>query len=94
MGTILQTNEFGNIYTIGRGARNISIKKWKNNYFKIKVVLFITILAETLSYVMDKSKSKTRASVSVEFPYTTEVQCDISDILFVQNKDYQYRQVI
>ena len=28
-------NKLSNVCTIGRGARNISIKKWKINYFKI-----------------------------------------------------------
>ena len=29
------------IYTIGRGVRNISIKKWEIYYFKIKITPFI-----------------------------------------------------
>ena len=40
--------------------------------------------------VMDKSKSKKGASVSEEFACSTGVQCDISDLPFLQNKDYQY----
>ena len=45
---------------------------------------------ETMSLVMDKSKSKKKASVSDEFASFTEVQLDISDLPLVQNKDYQY----
>ena len=34
-----KTNKLRNIYTIGRGARNISIKKWEIYYnFKIKII--------------------------------------------------------
>ena len=29
------------IYTIGKGVRNISIKRLENNYFKIKIFSFI-----------------------------------------------------
>ena len=43
-----------------------------------------------MSLVMDKSKSKKKASVSDEFASFTEVQLDISDLPLVQNKDYQY----
>ena len=55
-----KTNMLRNVYTIGRGARNISTKKWKINYFKIKIILFI-ILNETMLLVMDKSKSRNGA---------------------------------
>ena len=34
-------NKLRNIYTTGRGARKISIKKWEIYYFKIKTILFI-----------------------------------------------------
>ena len=34
------TNMLRNIYTIGRGARNIPIKKWEIYYFKIKIIPF------------------------------------------------------
>ena len=36
-----KTNKLRNIYTIGRGARNIPIKKWKIYYFKIRIIPFI-----------------------------------------------------
>ena len=46
-----------------------------------------------MPFVIDKFKSKNGASVSEEFAfsYLTEVQWDISDLPFVQNKDYQYK---
>ena len=64
-----KTIKLQNVYTIGRGARNISIKKWKINYFKIKVVPFIINfgMVETMPFVIDKSKSKKGASVSEGF---------------------------
>ena len=41
--------------------------------------------------VIDKFKFKNGASLSEEFAFfLTEVQYDISDLPFVQNKDYQY----
>ena len=36
-----KTNKLRNINTIGRGARNIYIKKWEIYYFKIKIIQFI-----------------------------------------------------
>ena len=36
-----KTNKLRNIYAKGRGARNISIKKWEIYYFKIKIIPFI-----------------------------------------------------
>ena len=46
-------NKLRNEYTIGRRVRNISIKKWKISYFKIKVVPFIiNFLVETMPFVM------------------------------------------
>ena len=33
-------NKLRNIYTIGRGAMNIFIKKWEIYYFKIKIIPF------------------------------------------------------
>ena len=36
-----KSNKLQNIYIIGRGTRTISIKKRKNKYFKIKIILFI-----------------------------------------------------
>ena len=50
-----------NIYTTERRARNISIKKWKIYYLKIKIISFI------INFVIDKFKSKNGASVSEEF---------------------------
>ena len=38
-----KTNKLSNIYTKGRGARNISIRKWKINNVKIKIIPFINI---------------------------------------------------
>ena len=64
-----KTNKLQNVYTIGNGARNTSIKKWEINYFKIKIIPFIIV--ETMSFVMDKSK--TRASVSKEFTLSYDV---------------------
>ena len=40
--------------------------------------------------VMDKSKSKKGLQYLMNKPYLTGVQWDISDLQFVQNKDYQY----
>ena len=62
-----KTNKLRNEYTIGRGERNISIKKWNINYFKIKVVPFIINFDETMPFVMDKSKSEKGASVFAGF---------------------------
>ena len=36
-----EINKLPDIYTIGRGAMNISIKKWEIKYFKIKNHLII-----------------------------------------------------
>ena len=43
-----------------------------------------------MPFVIDKFKSKIGASVSKNLPYLTEVQWDLSDLPFVQNKDYQH----
>ena len=43
-----------------------------------------------MPFEIDKFKSKNRASVLEVFAFLTEVQWDISDLLFVKNKDYQY----
>ena len=44
-----------------------------------------------MPFVIDKLKSKNGASVLEEFAlFFIEVQWDISDLPFVQNKDYQY----
>ena len=55
-----KTNKLRNIYPIGSGARNITIKKWKISYFKIKII------DGNMPGVMVKSKSKKGASVSKE----------------------------
>ena len=62
-----KTNKLQNVYTIGRWARYIPVKKWEINYFKIKFILFIINLDETISFFMDESKSKKGASVLEEF---------------------------
>ena len=41
-----------------------------------------------MSFVMDKFKSKNGAQYQKKLPYLIEVQKDISDLPFVQNKDY------
>ena len=69
---------------------NISIQKWQINYFKINIVSFIVNFDEIMLLVLDKSKSKQRASVSDKFAYLTGVQLGISDLPFVRNMDYQY----
>ena len=43
-----------------------------------------------MSFVMDKSMSKKGLQYLGNLPYLTEVQWDISDLPFVQNKDYQF----
>ena len=55
--TLALTNKLINIYTIGRGARNISIKKWKFYYFKIKIIPFIIKFRRNYAIFMDKFKS-------------------------------------
>ena len=60
-------NNLQTIYTIGRGARIISIRNWENKYYKIKIILFIIILYETTLF--DKSSSRKGASVSKEFAF-------------------------
>ena len=52
-----KTNNLQNLYTMGNGARNISIKKRKINYFIFKVIPFIKRMVETKPFVMDKPKS-------------------------------------
>ena len=37
----LEHTQLRNIYTIRRGERNISIKKWEIDYYKIKIIPFI-----------------------------------------------------
>ena len=43
-----------------------------------------------MPFDMDKFKSKTGLQYQKNSPHLTEVQSDISDLPFVQNKDYQY----
>ena len=43
-----------------------------------------------MSFVIDKFKSKMELQYKKNSPYLTEVQQDISNLPFVQNKDYQY----
>ena len=43
-----------------------------------------------MPFVIDKFKSKNGASVSEEFALFNWSSVDISDLPFVQNKDYQY----
>ena len=43
-----------------------------------------------MPFVIDKFKSKTELQYQKNSPYFTEVQWDISDLPFVQNKAYQY----
>ena len=44
-----------------------------------------------MPFVMDKSKYKKELEYLKDSPYSTAVQWDISDLPFVQNKDYQYK---
>ena len=48
------------------------------------------ILVETMPSVMENPKSRKEALVSENFALSTGVEWDISDLPFVQNKDYQY----
>ena len=43
-----------------------------------------------MPFVMDKSKSKKGLQFLKDSSFSTKVQCDTSDLPFVQNKDYQY----
>ena len=58
-----KTNKLRNVITIGGGVSNISINNWKINYFKVKALLLISILVETMPFVMDKSKAKKGFSI-------------------------------
>ena len=80
-----KTNKLNNVYTIGRKARNISIKKWK-----IKIVPIIIFFYKTMPIVMDSPSPKRGLQYLRSLTYLTDVQWDISDLPFVQNKDYQY----
>ena len=44
-----------------------------------------------MPFVIDKFKSKNGASVSEVFAFLIDVQWDISDLPFVQNKDYHIK---
>ena len=43
-----------------------------------------------MPFVIDKFNPKTELQYHKNLPYLSEVQWDISDLPFVQNKDYQY----
>ena len=44
-----------------------------------------------MPFVMEKSKFKKGLQYLNDSPYSNEVQLDISDLTFVQDKDYQYQ---
>ena len=44
-----------------------------------------------MPFVKDKSKSKKGLQYLKDSFYSTEVQLDMSDLPFVQNKDYLYK---
>ena len=80
-----KTNKLRNVYIIGRGARIISSKKKKINYFKI--------LVETMPFIMDEFKSKKGLQFLKDLPYSTEVQWDLSDFplhIFIIGLVYLY----
>ena len=62
-----KTNKLQNIYTIGRGSRKSPSRNGKLTILKLKSSRLSLILDGTMIFVMDKSKSKMRASVSKEF---------------------------
>ena len=72
------------MYTIGKGTRSISIKKWEIYCFKNKIIPLI--FDETIPVVMDKPKFKKELQYQKNLPFLAEVQWDISDLPFVQNK--------
>ena len=43
-----------------------------------------------MPFVMPSPSPKTGLQYQMSSPYLTEAQWDISDLPFVQNKDYQY----
>ena len=55
-----KTNKLQNINTIGKGARNISIKKWEINYmyFKIKIIRFIINFSKLDSFVCKQQRNR------------------------------------
>ena len=66
------------IYTIGRRARNISIKKGDIYYFKIKIIPFIINLKKLCHLLLSSSSLKTELQYQKNSPYFTAVQWDIS----------------
>ena len=79
-----------NIYAIGRGARNISIKKWEIYFFKIKIILFIINFRRNNAICYGQVLVQNGASASEEFAlFNWSSVGYISDLPFVQNKDYQ-----
>ena len=55
-------NKLWNIYTIGRGLRNTSIKKWEIYYFKIKIISFIINIRWNYAIQYGQVQSKNGAS--------------------------------
>ena len=75
------------IYTPFEGERGISSSRnEKLTISNLKSSIY-HILVETMPFVMDKPKSKKEASVSEKLALSGIY---ISDLPFVQNKDYQY----
>ena len=62
----------------------------KQLFQKLKSPRLSYILDETIPSVMITSKYKKRLQYQPNLFYLTEVMLDISDLPFVQNKDYQY----
>ena len=60
-------NKLQNIYTIGRGAKNIAINKWVINYFKIKIILFIINFKWNYAIHYGQIKVQKKAPISNEF---------------------------
>ena len=72
-------NKLQNVYTIGRGAKNLSNKKWKIN-LKLESSSLSLILSASMPFVMEKSKSKKGPQYLKDSLYSTEVHWDISEI--------------
>ena len=76
-----KTNKLRNIYTIGRGARNIFIKKWEINYFKNLNHPFYSSLQTKLCHLSGTSPSPKKGhQYQSNLLYLTELQWDISDL--------------
>ena len=73
----LETNKLRNIYTMGRGARNISINKWDIYYFKIKIILFI-IISKKKGKDQESIQSSTTPDPGYQWEVTTS-QLDITN---------------